>query len=289
LLSLRYPMEVNLLGDSKATLRALLPLLQPNSDQSWRRTVEKNVADWWKLLQARAMQPADPLNPQRVFWELSSRLPDGAIIASDSGSAANWFARDLRIRRGMMCSLSGGLASMGAGVPYAIAAKFAHPGRPVIALVGDGAMQMNGMAELITVTKYWKKWGNPRFVVLVLNNRDLNQVTWEQRAQAGDPKFLASQSIPDVSYARFADLIGLKGIFVDNPDDVAGVWDEALSADRPVVVEAYTDPNVPPLPPHITLAQARAFAGSLYREPERGSVIVDTARDVLASVLPGRN
>jgi pyruvate dehydrogenase (quinone) len=235
------------------------------------------------------MQPADPLNPQRVFWELSSRLPDGAIIASDSGSAANWFARDLRIRRGMMCSLSGGLASMGAGVPYAIAAKFAHPGRPVIALVGDGAMQMNGMAELITVTKYWKKWGNPRFVVLVLNNRDLNQVTWEQRAQAGDPKFLASQSIPDVSYARFADLIGLKGIFVDNPDDVAGVWDEALSADRPVVVEAYTDPNVPPLPPHITLAQARAFAGSLYREPERGSVIVDTARDVLASVLPGRN
>ena len=288
MLSLRYPMEVNLLGDSKATLRALLPLLQPNGDQSWRRTVEKNVADWWKLLQARAMQPADPLNPQRVFWELSSRLPDGAIIASDSGSAANWYARDLRIRRGMMCSLSGGLASMGAGVPYAIAAKFAHPDRPVIALVGDGAMQMNGMAELITVAKYWKKWSNPCFVVLVLNNRDLNQVTWEQRAQAGDPKFMASQSIPDVPYSRFADLIGLKGVFVDNPDDVADAWDEALSADRPVVMEAYTDPNVPPLPPHITLAQARAFAGSLYREPERGSVIVDTARDVLASVLPGR-
>ena len=289
MLSLRYPMEVNLLGDSKATLRALLPTAdRPNSDRGWRRTVEKNVADWWKLLQARAMQPADPLNPQRVFWELSSRLPDGAIIASDSGSAANWYARDLRIRRGMMCSLSGGLASMGAGVPYAIAAKFAHPDRPVIALVGDGAMQMNGMAELITVAKYWKTWSSPRFVVLVLNNRDLNQVTWEQRAQAGDPKFMASQSIPDVSYSRFADLIGSRGIFVDNPDDVAGVWDEALSADRPVVVEAYTDPNVPPLPPHITLAQARAFAGSLYREPERGSVIVDTAREVFASVLPGR-
>ena len=182
--------------------------------------MEKNVADWWKLLQARAMQPADPLNPQRVFWELSPRLPDGAIITSDSGSAANWYARDLRIRRGMMCSLSGGLASMGAGVPYAIAAKFAHPDRPVIALVGDGAMQMNGMAELITVAKYWKTWSSPRFVVLVLNNRDLNQVTWEQRAQAGDPKFMASQSIPDVSYSRFADLIGLRGIFVDNPDDV---------------------------------------------------------------------
>ncbi len=218
----------------------------------------------------------------------SSRLPDGAIVTCDSSSAANWYARDLRFRRGMMGSLSGGLASMGAGVPYALAAKFAHPHRPVIALVGDGAMQMNGMAELITVAKYWKQWSSPRFVVLVLNNRDLNQVTWEQRAQAGDPKFMGSQSIPDVSYCRFAELVGLKGLFVDNPNNVGGVWDEALAADRPVVLEAYTDPNVPPLPPHITLAQARALAGSLYGEPERGSVIADTAREVLASVLPGR-
>jgi pyruvate dehydrogenase (quinone) len=288
MLSLRYPMEVNLLGESRATLRALLPMLQHNTDRSWRQTVEKNVAEWWKVLEARAMLPADPLNPQRVFWELSPRLPDGAILASDSGSGANWYARDLKIRRGMMCSLSGGLASMGAGVPYAIAAKFAHPHRPVIALVGDGAMQMNGMAELITVAKYWKKWASPRFVVLVLNNRDLNQVTWEQRAQAGDPKFMGSQSIPDVSYARFADLIGLKGIFVDKPQDVGLAWDEALAADRPVVLEAYTDPNVPPLPPHVTLAQARAFAGSVYGDPERGNVIKNTAREMIGTLMPGK-
>ncbi len=288
MLSLRYPMEVNLLGDSRSTLGALLPLLRHKTDRAWRQKVEKNVADWWKVLESRAMHSAVPLNPQRVFWELSPRLPEGAIITSDSGSVANWYARDVRVRRGMMCSLSGGLASMGAGVPYAIAAKFAHPHRPVIALVGDGAMQMNGMAELITVAKYCRKWSNPRFVVLVLNNRDLNQVTWEQRAQAGDPKFMGSQSIPDVSYARFADLIGLKGLFVDNPDNVGRVWDEALAADRPVVVEAYTDPNVPPLPPHITLAQARAFAGSLYGDPERGSVIKDTAKEMFSTLLPGR-
>jgi pyruvate dehydrogenase (quinone) len=289
MLSLRYPMEVNLLGESKATLNALLPLLQHKTDRSWRQTVEKDVAAWWKVLEARAMRPADPLNPQRVFWELSPRLPDGAILTSDSGSGTNWYARDLKIRRGMMCSLSGGLASMGAGVPYAIAAKFAHPHRPVIALVGDGAMQMNGMAELITVAKYWKKWASPRFVVLVLNNRDLNQVTWEQRAQAGDPKFMGSQSIPDISYARFADLIGLRGIFVDNPDHVGRAWDEALTGDRPVVLEAYTDPNVPPLPPHITLAQARAFAGSIYSDPERGSVLKDTAREMISTLMPGKH
>jgi pyruvate dehydrogenase (quinone) len=287
MLSLRYPMDVNLLGDSKQTLRALLPMLQQKTDRSWRQRVEKQVADWWKVLEARAMHAADPLNPQRLFWELSPRLPEGAIVTCDSGSAANWYARDVKLRRGMMGSLSGGLASMGAGVPYAIAAKLAHPHRPVIALVGDGAMQMNGMAELITVAKYWRRWGDSRFVVMVLNNRDLNQVTWEQRAMAGDPKFMGSQSIPDVSYSRFAELIGLKGIFVDNPDHVGSAWDIALSADRPVVLEAYTDSNVAPLPPHITLAQARAFAESLASEPERRSVITETAREVISTLMPG--
>jgi pyruvate dehydrogenase (quinone) len=287
MLSLRYPMDVNLLGDSKQTLRALLPMLQQKTDRSWRQRVEKQVADWWKVLEARAMHAADPLNPQRLFWELSPRLPEGAIVTCDSGSAANWYARDVKLRRGMMGSLSGGLASMGAGVPYAIAAKLAHPHRPVIALVGDGAMQMNGMAELITVAKYWRRWGDSRFVVMVLNNRDLNQVTWEQRAMAGDPKFMGSQSIPDVSYSRFAELIGLKGIFVDNPDHVGSAWDIALSADRPVVLEAYTDSNVAPLPPHITLAQARAFAESRASEPERRSVITETAREVISTLMPG--
>ncbi|MFL5284414.1 MAG: thiamine pyrophosphate-requiring protein [Rhodopila sp.] len=288
MLSLRYPMEVNLTGDSRETLRALLPLLEEKTDRSWRQQIEKGVAAWWQEMESRAMHSADPVNPQRVTWELSPRLPERAIITSDSGSCANWYARDIRIRRGMMASLSGGLASMGAAVPYAIAAKFAHPDRPVVALVGDGAMQMNNMAELITVAKYWREWSNRTWVVCVFNNQDLNQVTWEQRVMAGDPKFNASQQIPDVPYHRFGELIGLRGIYVDNPDRLAGAWEEALSSDRPVVLEVKTDPNVPPLPPHITLAQAKAFASTLVKgDPEQGSVLVDTAKEVLSSVLPG--
>src|SRR5690348_12600039 len=227
MLSLRYPMEVNLVGDAAETLRALLPLLKSRKgDGQWRKTVENNVKGWWKTLQDRAMADAVPVNPQRVTWELSPRLPDRAIVTSDSGSCANWFARDLKMRRDMMASLSGGLASMGAAVPYAIAAKFAHSDRPVIALVGDGAMQMNYMAELITVAKYWRQWIDHRWIVCVFNNEDLNQVTWEQRVMEGDPKFDASQQIPNVPYHRFAELIGLKGIFVDNPDRVAAAWED---------------------------------------------------------------
>lgn len=234
------------------------------------------------------MQPAKPVNPQRITWELSPRLPDRVILTSDSGSCANWYARDLKIRRGMMASLSGGLASMGAAVPYGIAAKFAHPDRPVIALVGDGAMQMNNMAELITVAKYWKKWSDHRWIVCVLNDEDLNQVTWEQRVMEGDPKFNASQQIPDVPYHRFAELIGLKGIFVDNPDRLGAAWDEALAADRPVVLEVKTDPEVPPLPPHITLQQAKKFTETLLKGDQReGNVIAGTARQVFESILPG--
>ena len=289
MLSLRYPMEVNLTGDSAETLRALLPLLEQKTDRSWRDGIEKGVADWWEVLEARAMHAASPVNPQRVVWELSPRLPDRAIVTSDSGSCVNWYARDLRLRRGMMGSLSGGLASMGAAVPYAIAAKFAHPDRPVIALVGDGAMQMNNMAELITVAKYWRQWASPRWVCCVFNNEDLNQVTWEQRIQEGDPKFEATQVIPDVPYHRFAELIGLRGIFVDDPDRLAAAWEEALSSDRPVVLEVKTDPNVPPLPPHITLEQMKKFTSNLLGpDPEEGSVLLGAAREVLSSVLPGR-
>ncbi len=289
MLSIRYPMEVNLCGESAETLRALLPLLKQKTDRSWREKIEGGMAEWWKTLEARAMHAADPVNPERVTWELSPRLPDNVIITSDSGSCANWYARDLKIRRGMMCSLSGGLASMGAAVPYAIAAKFAHPDRPVIALVGDGAMQMNNMAELITVAKYWQEWANPKWIVCVFNNEDLNQVTWEQRVMNGDPKFEASQHIPNVPYHKFAELIGFKGIYVDQPEHLGMAWDEALAADRPVVLEVKTDPNVPPLPPHITLAQAKAFASTLLKgDPEESEVIKGTVREVLASVLPGQ-
>jgi pyruvate dehydrogenase (quinone) len=289
MLSLRYPMEVALLGDAAETLRALMPLVDTKSDRSWRNTVEGWVADWWKVLEARAMESAEPVNPQRVVWELSSRLPDRAIVTSDSGSCANWYARDLKIRRGMMCSLSGGLASMGAAVPYAIAAKFAHPDRPVIALVGDGAMQMNNMAELITVAKYWKRWRDPRWVCCVFNNEDLTQVTWEQRVLAGDPKFEASQNVPFVQYSKFAELIGLKGIFVATPERLGSAWDEALASDRPVVLDVKTDPNVPPLPSHVSTEQAAKFAKSLIKgDPDERSVLLNTAKELLGTIFPSR-
>jgi pyruvate dehydrogenase (quinone) len=290
MLSLRYPMEVNLCGDSAETLKALLPLLKRKEDRSWRESIEKNVAEWWRVLESRAMTDHQPINPQRVTWELSPRLPEYAIITSDSGSCANWYARDLKIRRGMLCSLSGGLASMGAAVPYAIAAKFAHPNRPVIALVGDGAMQMNNMAELITVAKYWREWQNPTWVVCVFNNQDLNQVTWEQRIQEGDPKFDASQQLPDVPYHRFAELIGLKGLYVEEPGQLGAAWEEALAAGRPVVLEVKTDPNVPPLPPHISFEQARKFTSMLIKgDPDEKSVIAGAAKELLHTMMPGRD
>jgi pyruvate dehydrogenase (quinone) len=287
-LSLRYPMEVNIVGDSATSLRALLPMLDQKTDTAWRRQIEKGLKSWWKTLEERAMQSAEPLNPQRVFWELSPRLPDNAIITADSGSVANWYARDLKMRRGMKASLSGGLASLGAGTPYAVAGKMAFPDRTVIACMGDGAMQMNGLNVMITIGKYWQQWSNPRLIVLVLNNRDLNQVTWEERILIGAGKTELTQSIPDFPYHKYAELIGLKGIFVDDPEKVGAAWDEALSADRPTILEAYTDPNVPPLPPHITMKDAENFIFMMRDEPELGSVLKNSTKELLAGILPGK-
>jgi pyruvate dehydrogenase (quinone) len=289
MLSIRYPMEINLVGDAAATLRELIPLLQRKEDRSWRESIEKGVAEWWQVLEARAMHEADPINPMRVFWEASKRLPDNCILSSDSGSAANWYARDIKIRRGMMASLSGGLATMGPGVPYVIGAKFAFPDRVPIALVGDGAMQMNGNAELITISDYWKEWADPRMVIVVLNNRDLNQVTWEERVQEGDPKFDAAQHVPDFPYARYAEMVGLKGILVNQPEQIGAAFDAAFAADRPCVIEAITDPEVPPLPPHITLKQAKAFAESMLKgDTGTPAIIKESAREMMASIFPGR-
>ena len=280
---IRYPMEVNLIGDSADTLRMLIPLLQRKTDRGWRDTIENNVADWWKTLEERAMAAASPINPQRVFWELSSRLPDRCILTCDSGSSANWYARDVKVRAGMMASLSGGLATMGPGVPYAIAAKMAHPDRPAIALVGDGAMQMNGMAELLTAAKYCDRWSDPRFVVMVLKNCDLNQVTWEQRAMEGDPKFAASQDVPDFDYSRYAQLIGFEGIRVESPEALGAAWDTALSCGRPALLEVHTDPDVPPLPPHITFKQAKAYASALLKgDPNFTGIVKASIKQVFA-------
>jgi pyruvate dehydrogenase (quinone) len=288
MIAIRYPMEVKLVGDSAETLRSLIPLLEPKADRSWRDDIEAKVVDWWTLLEERAHVDADPINPQRVFWELSPRLPERCVLTGDSGTVANWFARDLMVRRGMLASLSGTLATMGSGVPYAIAAKFAHPDRVAIALVGDGAMQMSGLNELITVAKYWERWSDPRLVVLVLNNRDLNLVTWEQRALEGDPRFAASQDLPDFPYARYAELLGLEGIRVESPDDLGAAWDEVLSADRPAVLEAVTDPDVPPLPPHIGFEQAKNVALAVARGDSRRARFVEQSfKEKLRELVPG--
>ncbi len=284
-LSLRYPMEVNLVGHTRQTLKALLPLLKQTEETGWRKTIASGLDDWWKVVEARAMTSADPVNPQRIFTELSKQLPDNVIMTADSGSVADWYARDIKVRRGMMGSLSGGLASLGAATPYAIAAKMAYPDRPVIGFIGDGAFQMNGMSEMITVSKYWKKWSNPCFVMMVLNNRDLNQVTWEERVESGSGKTESTQSIPDVRYSKYAELLGLHGIFVDDPEKLAGAWREALSCGKPCILEVYADANVPPLAPHITFAEAKNFMTSMATEPELGSVIKNTVKEVMAGVF----
>ena len=286
-LSLRYPMEVSMVGDSATALKALLPMLE-QKEGSWRKEVETGVAKWWELLEERAMVAAEPINPQRIFWELSKRLPENCIMTGDSGSVANWYARDIRMRRGMMGSLSGSLASLGAATPYAMAAKMAYPDRVVIGFIGDGAMQMNGINVMITISKYWKQWSNPRLIIMVLNNQDLNQVTWEERVQLGAGKTESTQSIPDFPYDRYAELLGLKGIVVRDPEQIGAAWDEALAADRPVIMNIYADPNVPPLPPHITLKDAKNFTTMMVSEPELGSVLKNSVKQVLASVLPGK-
>jgi pyruvate dehydrogenase (quinone) len=281
MLGIRYPMEVNLVGDAGDTIQGLLPLLRRKADRAWREQLEDEVEAWWRLLADRAEISARPLNPEKVFHELSARLPDHAIVTADSGSATNWWARHLRLRRGMRAALSGTLATMGPAMPYALAAKFVHPDRPVIAVEGDGAMQMNGLNSLIDVAKYRDRWSDPRFVLLVLNNRDLNQVTWEQRVLAGDPKLEASQVIPDFPYARYAELLGFEGIRIDAPEAVGPAWDRALAADHPVVVEAVTDPEVPPLPPHIEVEQARNLAKALAGGDPG-------ARDIIRQSLKGK-
>lgn len=279
MLSLRYPMEANLVGDAKATLRALIPHLERKEDRGWRKTIEGKIEESWRVLGEKAMEPAEPVNPQRVFTELSPRLPDDVILTADSGSAAAWFALDLRIRRGMLASLSGGLATMGCAVPYALAAKLAHPGRPVIALAGDGAMQMNGINGLMSIAWHRERWSEPTFVVLVLNNRDLNFVTWEQRGNQGEPKYEPSQRLPDFSYAEYARLLGLDGLRVDDPERLGAAWEQALSAGGPFVLEVMVDPNIPPLPPHTVekqkekVGEAIAKGDAEARDVRRG---VDT-------------
>lgn len=282
-LGVRYPADVGLVGDARQTLAALLPLLQENTDRSWRQEVEKQVARWKKTVDARAQVAGNPINPQQPFQELSKRLPDDSIVTCDSGSAANWYARNIDIRPGMLASVSGGLASMGCALPYALAGKLAWPGRPVFALVGDGAMQMNGINTLIGVADRWRDWADPRFVVLVLNNGDLNLVTWEQRVMGGDPRFEASQCLPQFPYADYARMLGLEGVRVEDAARVASAMEQAVAARTPIVIEIMADPEIPPMPPHIGAGQLAAYMRALRKDAAGGAALRATLKQWWAS------
>lgn len=289
MLGIRYPMTLNLQGDSKATLQALIPYLKRKEDRNWRKGIEENIDKWWKILEKRAHTSADPINPQYVYWELSKRLPDDCILSADSGSTAAWFARDLKIRKGMKASLSGNLATMCPGMPYTIAAKFAYPDRVAIGLIGDGAMQMLGINGLITVAKYWKTWSDPRMIILVLNNRDLNMVSWEQRVMIGDAKFDSSQDVPDFAYDEYAKLLGLEGIRIDNPANLADALDTAMMVPKPVVLNVYTDPNVPMTPPHVNLKQMKSFSSAIFHgDSDAWDMVKQTVKDVWAEYSPAK-
>lgn len=286
MLSIRFPMDANLHGDTTLTLQELLPRLKRKDDRSWREKIEKNVAEWWEVMETRAMMEAKPINPQRLFWELSPLLPNNCILTCDSGSAANWYARDIKVKKGMIGSLSGGLATMCPGVPYALAAKFCYPDRLAVAMVGDGAMQMLGNLCLINIARFYKEWADPRLILLVLNNRDLNQVTWEQRVMSGDPKFSISQDVPAFNYAEYGRFLGLEGIEVKTPEEIVPAYNRALAADRPVVIDAHCDPDVPPLPPHINFEQAKAYMSTLFQgDPNEMGIINQSAKQMMSTYL----
>jgi pyruvate dehydrogenase (quinone) len=289
MIGMRYPYAVNIVGDAGSTLRALIPHLRRKEDRSWHDRICEQVEQWWTTMAAEAEVGADPVNPMKLFAEASPRLPEDSIVVADSGSAANWYARLIRMRGTMRGSLSGTLATMGPAVPYAIGAKFAHPERPVVAFEGDGAMQMNGLAELITIKRYWERWADPRLVVAVLHNDDLNQVTWEMRAMGGSPKLVESQSLPDISYADFAASIGLGAITVTDPGELPSAWDRALTADRPTVIDCHTDPDVPPIPPHATLDQLEKSAEALFKgDEDRWGVIKEGVKTKAQEILSRR-
>lgn len=290
MLSIRYPMELALIGDSKQSLQALIPLLQRKTDRSWQEKIESDIKDWWKVIDARAQEKADPINPEYVAWTLSPMLPDNALLSADAGTTANWYGRVLKFRGNMRGSLSGSLASMAAAVPYAISAKFAYPDRPVVCLTGDGAVQMLGLNEFITVAKYWKQWSNPTLIFIVFNNQDLNQVSWEMRIEEGNPRLPMTQSIPDFPYDTFANSIGLTGIRVDKPEDLKPAFERAFSAGTPVVMNVYTSPNVEILPPHISFEEARNFGFTLLKgDPNEGGILKESVKSLVEGVLPHKS
>ena len=245
----RYPIEVGLVGDAALALRELLGRVAEKDRSGWRADVETWVRQWREISRERSEVPARGLNPELVARRLADHIPHDARLAVDVGSSVYHYVRQMDLPTSVPAHLSSTLASMGCGISYAIAAKAAAPARPVAVLAGDGAVQMLGINELITVAEAWPAWEDPTMVIVVLSNRDLAEVSWEQRESESQPRFARSQEVPEFDMAAYAELLGLRGIRVEEPDQLVPALEEAFSADRPTVIDAITDPDVPLLPP----------------------------------------
>src|SRR5687768_7804889 len=277
-LGLRYPIEVGLIGDSGRTLAALLPLLQRNEDRRFLELAQKGMQDWWRLMEEQGTRPDVPMKPQVIAWELGKRLRDDAIVCCDSGTVATWWARHIRVKRGQMHSLSGMLASMANGVPYAIAAQIAHPTRQCVAFVGDGGFSML-MAELATCVKYEL----PVKIVVVKNNT-LGMIKWEQMVFLGNPEY--GCELQPIDFAMVAKAFGAAGFSIEDPATCGSILDEALAAPGPAVIEAVVDPFVPPMPPKITVEQATKFGEALLRgTPNRDKIALTVLSDKVRELI----
>lgn len=277
-IGLRYPVEVGLVGDSRRTLQALLPMLQRHDDRRFIESAQRGMADWWGLMEERGTRPDVPMKPQVIAWELGKRLREDAIVCSDSGTIATWWARQIRVKRGQMYSLSGTLASMANGLPYAIAAQVAYPERQVVAFLGDGAFSML-MAEFANCVRYKL----PIRVVIVKNNT-LGMIKWEQMVFLGNPEY--GCELQPIDFAAFARACGASGFTVEDPAQCGAVLDQAFATEGPVIVEAVVDPFTPPMPPKITREQATRFAESLVKgQPNRERIALTVLSDKVRELL----
>jgi pyruvate dehydrogenase (quinone) len=277
-IGLRYPVEVGLVGDSQRSLRALLPLLKGNANDSFLEHARAGMQEWWKLIEEQGTRRDKPMKPQVVAWELGQRLSDTAIVASDSGTVTTWWARHMPVKRGQLHSVSGNLASMGCGLPYAIAAQIAYPNRECVALVGDGGFSML-MADFVTCVKYQLP-----VKVVVIKNNSLAMIKWEQMIFLGNPEY--GCELHPIDFAAFARACGATGFTIEAPEDCGPTLEKALATPGPVIVEAVVDPFEPPMPPKITLDQATKFAQSLAKgQPHRGKIALTVLSDKVRELI----
>ncbi|MBA8990963.1 pyruvate dehydrogenase (quinone) [Curtobacterium pusillum] len=286
-LGLRYPTELNVWGDVAATLDAVLPLLDATEDHSWQERLADEMREWEAEMGRQAeVAYDDGVNPRRVISAVNARLPEGVTVTCDAGTTADWYGHHIRLRRGMRGDLSGRLATMLAAMPYAVAAKFAFPDRPAVCTIGDGAFQMLGMNELITVKKYLASWPNQQLVIVVMHNDDLGQVSWEMRTEDGNPMWRGSQDVETMDYAGYAELLGFTGIAVHDDDEVEAAVERAFENPGVTLIDAYVSRNVPPLPPHITAEYAMNTAKSLLKgDPVELGVVKDSAKAMAAEAV----